>query len=188
MGKNGNVVQLHATNVVLATGGFAADRSSGSYLEKYRPELLDMPTTAGAFSTGDGISLATTLGAGIVDMEKVQIHPTGWVDPKDPDNKSKVLAAELMRGVGGVLINSQGKRFCNELGTRAYVTDKMLSHDAHYAATKEWDKAAPIPTFSLVLASSAAEDGNKHVDHYAHKGLLQRLEGIQALADWDGVR
>jgi flavocytochrome c len=186
MDKNGQKVQLHASNVVLATGGFAADRSSGSYLEKYRPELLDMPTTAGAFSTGDGISLATTLGAGIVDMEKVQIHPTGWVDPKDPDNKSKILAAELMRGVGGVLINSQGKRFCNELGTRAYVTDKMLSHDAHYAATKEWDKTAPIPTFSLVMASSAAKDGNKHVEFYLYKGLVQRLEGLQALADWMG--
>ena len=184
--KNGQKVQLHASNVVLATGGFAADRRSGSYLEKYRPELLDMPTSAGAFSTGDGISLATTLGASVVDMEKVQIHPTGWVDPKDPDNKSKTLAAELMRGVGGVLINAEGKRFCNELGTRAYVTDMMLSHDAHYAATKEWDKTAPIPTFSLVLASSAAQDGKKHVEFYLYKGLVQRLEGLQALADWMG--
>ena len=186
MDKSGQPVKLHASNVVLATGGFAADRSSGSYLRKYRPELVDMSTTAGAFSTGDGIALATTLGAGIVDMEKVQIHPTGWVDPKDPNNKSKVLAAELMRGVGGLLINSEGKRFCNELGTRAYVTDKMLSHDAHFASTKEWDKSAPIPTFSLVLASSAAKDGNKHVDHYLHKGLLEKLDGLQALADWMG--
>ena len=64
-----------------------------------------MPTTAGDFSTGDGVRLATSLGAGMVDMDKVQIHPTGWVDPKDPDNTSKTLAAELMRGVGGVLIN-----------------------------------------------------------------------------------
>ncbi|KAI2512466.1 hypothetical protein MHU86_1919 [Fragilaria crotonensis] len=184
--KNGQILKLHAANVVLATGGFAADRSSGSYLERYRPELLDMATTAGAFSTGDGIALATTLGAGVVDMEKVQIHPTGWVDPKDPDNKSKILAAELMRGVGGVLINSHGRRFCNELGTRSYVTDKMLSYNKHYATTKEWDKSAPIPTFSLVLASSAAKDGNKHVEFYSYKGLVQKLEGIQALADWMG--
>ena len=102
--------QINATSVILATGGFASDRSENSYLSTYRPELLKMPATAGSFSTGDGISLATSLGAGVIDMDKVQIHPTGWVDPRDPENTNKVLAAELMRGVGGVLINSDGKR------------------------------------------------------------------------------
>ena len=102
--------KLYAPNVILATGGFAADRSDGSYLSKYRPELMTMPATAGAFSTGDGIGLATTVGAGVVDMDKVQIHPTGWVDSKDPTNPNKILAAELMRGVGGMLINNKGER------------------------------------------------------------------------------
>ena len=103
--------QVNATSVVLATGGFAADRSENSYLSSYRPELLKMPATAGSFSTGDGIGLATSLGAGVVDMDKVQIHPTGWVDPLDPNNKNKILAAELMRGVGGILINDKGRRY-----------------------------------------------------------------------------
>jgi len=178
--------EMNAANVVLATGGFAADRSSESYLAKYRPELMGMAATAGAFSTGDGISLATALGAGTVDMEKVQVHPTGWVDPRDPSNPSKILAAELMRGVGGVLINSEGDRFCNELGTRAYVTDRMLSHDPYFANTKEWNLDSDVPTFSLVLSSSAALDGKKHVDLYTHKGLLHRLEGINELAKFMG--
>jgi len=180
-------IQLTSPNVVLATGGFAADRSENSYLAKYRPELLNMPATAGHFSTGDGIGLATAVGASLVDMDKIQIHPTGWVDPKDPANPNKVLAAELMRGVGGILINKSGQRFCNELGTRAYVTDKMLSHDLSYASTSKWSEGNEIPTFSLVLSSSAAEDGKKHVDHYVHKGLLTRLEGLSALADWMGL-
>ncbi len=185
--KDAAPMHLHAPNVVLATGGFAADRSMGSYLDKYRPELLKMPTTAGAFSTGDGITLATELGAATVDMDKVQVHPTGWVDPADPENTSKVLAAELMRGVGGLLINDAGQRFCNEVGTRAYVSNKMLEHDPEFAKTGNWSVAAEVPTFSLVLSSSAAEDGKKHVDLYTHKGLLKRLEGVQALADWMGV-
>jgi succinate dehydrogenase/fumarate reductase flavoprotein subunit len=108
-GKEGSK-EMRATNVVLATGGFAADRSSGSYLSKVRPELLGMASTAGSFSTGDGITLATALGAKATDLDKVQIHPTGWVDPRDPTNPSKVLAAELMRGIGGILINSKGER------------------------------------------------------------------------------
>jgi flavocytochrome c len=178
--------RLKATSVILATGGFAADRTNSSLLSKYRPELLKMPATAGPFSTGDGISLATQVGADLIDMEKVQIHPTGWVDPKDPSNPNKILAAELMRGVGGILINSNGKRFCNELGTRAYVTDMMLRHDPYYAKHKEWNKESEIPTFSLVLSSSAAADGKKHVDHYVHKGLLTKIQGVDALATWMG--
>jgi len=187
--KNGDSppVVLHAPNVVLATGGFAADRSLGSHLDQHRPELVKMPTTAGAFSTGDGIKLATQLGAGTVDLDKVQVHPTGWVDPADPENTSKVLAAELMRGVGGILINDKGQRFCNELGNRAYVTNKMLEHEETFRRTGNWTRDAPVPTFSLVLSSSAAADGKKHVDLYTHKGLLTRLEGVDALAKWMGI-
>ena len=108
--KRDNPKEFYSPNVILATGGFAADRTDESYLSKYRPELVKMPATAGSFSTGDGIGLATAVGAELVDMDKVQIHPTGWVDPKDPSNPNKVLSAELMRGVGGILINNEGKR------------------------------------------------------------------------------
>jgi len=182
-GKN-ETISLTSPNVVLATGGFASDRSSGSYLDRYRPELMRMPATAGEFSTGDGITLGTSAGAGIVDMDKVQVHPTGWVDPKDPSNPGKILAGELMRGVGGILMNHEGERFCNELGTRAYVVDKMFGHDPQYAKTKTWNVDTEIPTFSLVLSASAAEEAQKHVDHYLNKGLLTRIEGLDALANW----
>jgi len=182
-GKN-ETISLTSPNVVLATGGFASDRSSGSYLDRYRPELMRMPATAGEFSTGDGITLGTSAGAGIVDMDKVQVHPTGWVDPKDPSNPGKILAGELMRGVGGILMNHEGERFCNELGTRAYVVDKMFGHDPQYAKTKTWNVDTEIPTFSLVLSASAAEGAQKHVDHYLNKGLLTRIDGLDALANW----
>jgi len=182
-GKN-ETVSVTSPNVVLATGGFASDRSSGSYLDQYRPELMQMPATAGEFSTGDGITLGTSAGAGTVDMDKVQVHPTGWVDPKDPSNPGKILAGELMRGVGGILMNHNGERFCNELGTRAYVVDKMFGHDPQYAETKSWNVDTEIPTFSLVLSASAATGAQKHVDHYLNKGLLTRIEGLEALAKW----
>lgn len=177
-------VKIFAPNTILATGGFAADRSENSLLRKYRPEYINIPTTAGAFSTGDGVALATSLGAGITDMDKIQIHPTGWIDPSNPEDTTKTLAAELMRGVGGILLNSSGERFCNELGTRSYVTDRMLAHDPKYKSTGKWDVNSTLPTFFLVLSSSAAEDGRKHVDLYSHKGLMTRLEGLSALSKW----
>lgn len=101
---------IYAPQVVLATGGFASDRRPNSLLNKVRPDLVHFGTTGGAFSTGDGISLATQLGASTVDLEQIQLHPTGFVNPKHPDHGTKVLAAELLRGVGGILLNSQGER------------------------------------------------------------------------------
>ena len=78
-------------------------------------------------------------------------------------------------------------RFCNELGTRAYVTDMMLKHDTQYASSGKWSLDADVPTFSLVLSSSAAYDGQKHVDLYTHKGLMTKLQGIKELASWMGI-
>jgi cytochrome b involved in lipid metabolism len=63
----------------------------------------------------------------------------------------------------------------------------MLSHDKAYASTKKWQANADIPTFFLVLSSSAADDGRKHVDHYVHKGLMTKLRGVPALAEWMGI-
>jgi hypothetical protein len=111
---------LPARHVVLATGGFAADRGSVSYPAENAPQYLEMPATVGTFSTGDGNRMATSIGAGKNDMEKIQIHPTDFVDPADPLNPSKILCAEVMRGVGGILLNDKGQRFCNELATRDY--------------------------------------------------------------------
>lgn len=78
-------------------------------------------------------------------------------------------------------------RFCNELGTRAYVTDMMLSHDPYYNTTKVWNVSQDIPIFSLVLSVAAAKDGQKHVDHYVQKGLLKKLSGLTELSRWMNV-
>ena len=169
---------IRAPHVILATGGFAANRS---HLFQVRPDLASLATTAGAFSTGDGISLATAMGAGTVDMDKVQVHPTGWVDPEDPENTSKVLAAEVLRGVGGLLWNKHGKRFCNELGTRDYVSGKMMSAGSSLTSVDS------IPNFSLVLSMSAAKEAEKYVQLYTRKGLMTRFDGVEALAKWMNV-
>lgn len=111
--------------VVLATGGYAADFTEDSLLKKYRPELWDLPTTNGEHSTGDGQKLAMAVGGRGVDLEKVQVHPTGLVDPNEPDAKVKFLAAEALRGVGGLLLDNTGSRFVDELQHRDFVTGKI---------------------------------------------------------------
>lgn len=72
--------------------------------------------------------MACAIGAGTVDMAFVQVHPTGLIDPREPNAKVKWLAAEALRGSGALLLNSQGQRFCNELGKRDYVSGCMLRY------------------------------------------------------------
>merc|ERR1712151_527268 len=102
--KGGMDFQEHGP-VILASGGFGADFTQQSLLAKYRPDLMHLPTTNGEHCTGDGIKMGEAIGAKSIDLEWVQVHPTGLVKPDDPDAKIKFLAAEALRGVGGLVLN-----------------------------------------------------------------------------------
>ncbi|KAF9348516.1 hypothetical protein BGX34_002431 [Mortierella sp. NVP85] len=158
--------------VVLATGGYAADFTSDSLLKKYRPDLWDLPTTNGDHTTGDGIKMAIAIGGKTINMEKVQVHPTGLVDPREPDAKVKFLAAEALRGVGGLLLQADGKRFCDELGHRDYVTGMM------------WKNKFPI---RLVLNTAASKEIEWHCKHYVGRGLMKYFKNGEALAKEIGI-
>lgn len=80
--------------VVLATGGYAADFTETSLLKKHRPDTYDLASTNGTHATGDGLKMLMAIGGQGIDLDKVQVHPTGLVDPKDPGSKWKFLAAE----------------------------------------------------------------------------------------------
>ena len=95
---------------MLATGGFGANQDM---VVKYKPMLKGYATTNHSGATGDGILLAQRAGAGLVDMDQIQAHPTAT-----PDG---ILISESVRGDGAVLVNKEGKRFTNELLTRDVV-------------------------------------------------------------------
>lgn len=86
---------------------------------------MHLPTTNGEWTTGDGVKMVSAIGGNTIQLDKVQVHPTGLIDPKEPDAKVKFLAAEALRGCGGILLDNQGQRFCDELGHRDYVTGQM---------------------------------------------------------------
>uniref|UniRef100_A0A1I7TMS0 fumarate reductase (NADH) n=1 Tax=Caenorhabditis tropicalis TaxID=1561998 RepID=A0A1I7TMS0_9PELO len=124
----GEKSQITGDAVILATGGFSADRSADGLLTEYGKDILDFPSTNGPFARGEGVKIARSLGAKLIGMDRIQIHPTAFVDPKDPSAGTKFLAAEALRGKGALLINSDGKRFGNELGRRDYTTRRILNH------------------------------------------------------------
>lgn len=162
---NGEELSLDGP-VVLATGGYAADFSDSSLLKKHRPDTYGLATTNGSHATGDGQKMVMDIGGNAIDMDKVQVHPTGLVDPKDPGSKWKFLAAEALRGEGGILLNADGDRFCDELGHRDYVSGMMW---------KEKDKNKfPI---RLVLNSKASNTLDFHTRHYSGRGLMKKMTG-----------
>merc|ERR1719236_462064 len=93
--KGGIDFQEHGP-VIICTGGFGADFTQQSLLAKYRPDLMHLPTTNGEHCTGDGIKMGESIGAKTIDLEWVQVHPTGLVKPDDADAKIKFLAAEAL--------------------------------------------------------------------------------------------
>ncbi|KAI9806642.1 MAG: hypothetical protein M1825_006099 [Sarcosagium campestre] len=148
--------------VILATGGYAADFTETSLLKKHKPEVYHLPSTNGQHATGDGQKMIMAIGGNGIDMDKVQVHPTGLVDPKDPDSKWKFLAAEALRGEGGLLLNATGDRFCDELGHRDYVSGEMFKNKF------------PI---RLVLNSKASKVLDFHTRHYSGRGLMKKMTG-----------
>ena len=154
--------------VVLATGGYAADFSDTSLLKKHRPDTYDLASTNGTHATGDGLKMLMEIGGQGIDLDKVQVHPTGLVDPKDPGSKWKFLAAEALRGEGGLLLNSEGQRFSDELGHRDYVSGEMWKQKE----AKKW----PI---RLVLNSKASNVLDFHTRHYSGRGLMKKMTGAE---------
>jgi len=116
--------------------------------------------------------MGEAIGAKTIDLEWVQVHPTGLVNVKDQDAKVKFLAAEALRGVGGLVFDADGNRFANELGRRDYVTGEM------------WKNKGP---FRLVLNRAASEEIIWHCKHYTGRGVMKYYESGAAWAKDMGV-
>lgn len=158
---NGNYEELHGP-VIFASGGFGGDAKG--LLAQYRPDLAGYPSTN---DPRPGTQpLLTAAGAQLIDMDSVQVHPTGFVDPADPESPLKFLAAEVLRGEGGILL-LDGKRFINELDTRENVTNAITLTPAISESPRQWD-------IQLVLDEATYNAAKSHVDFYIFKGLMRK--------------
>jgi flavocytochrome c len=163
--QDGRSQRLEGT-VVFATGGFAGD--ANGMLAKYRPDLGGIPSTNEARPGSH--NLLAAVGAELIDMDSVQIHPTGFVDPKAPTALLKFLAAEVLRGEGGILLSPTGQRFVNEMETREHVSNttmRLPKADDGSDDIRQWD-------ITLLLDPGACDAAAAHVGFYLFKGLVQR--------------
>jgi succinate dehydrogenase flavoprotein subunit len=183
--ESGRFLMFEAPAIVLATGGIGKSFKVTSNSWEY---------------TGDGHALALRAGSTLVNMEFVQFHPTGMVWP--PSVKG-ILVTESVRGDGGVLRNSENKRFMFN-----YVPDVFRKQ---YAETEEeadrWyedpdhnrrppellprDEVARAIN-SEVKAGRGTEHGGIYLDiasrrsaEFIHKRLPSMFHQFKELADVD---
>ena len=142
-GKDGHKVTINAKSVVIATGGFGAN---AEMVEKYKPELKGFATTNAEGAQGQGIDMATAVGAATVDMDQIQIHPTVHIE----EDGNAHLITEGLRGDGAILVNAEGKRFYDEVSTR----DKVSA-----AIIEQTDKSAWLVVDQAMVDKSAVIAG-----------------------------
>ena len=153
---------INAKAVILTTGGFGANEEMYC---TYRPDLKGTVTTNAPGATGDGIVMAQAVGADLVDIEQIQLHPT-------VEQATSMLITEGVRGDGAILVNQSGVRFVNELLTRDVVSAAELEQEGQYA---------------YVIFDQNLREGLKATEKYIKNGIVTEGETIEALAEKLGI-
>ena len=161
-GASGETITINAKAVILTSGGFGANMDM---VVEYKPELKGFMTTNAPGILGQGIKMAQAIGADTVDMDQIQIHPTVQYD-------SASLITEGLRGDGAVLINAEGKRFIDEVGTRDVVSAAEIAQPGSYS----W----------LIIDQKMVDDSSV-IQGYIKKGYTFEGKTYEELAEQIGV-
>lgn len=162
VGKTGNTVTVNAKAVILATGGFGANLPMVS---AYNPALEGFMTTNAAGIQGQGIEMAAAVGAATVDMNQIQIHPT-------VETNTASLITEGLRGDGAILVNTEGLRFIDEVGTRDVVSAAEIAQTGSY---------------SWLIVDQKMVDASSVIAGYITKGFTTSGDTYEALAEAVGM-
>ena len=149
---------INAKAVILATGGFG---NNEDMIVQYREDLKGTVTTSAPGITGDGLVKAEEVGADLVDIDQIQLHPT-------VEQKTSMLITESVRGDGAILVNQDGKRFTDELLTRDVVSAAELEQPGSYA---------------YIIFDQRLREGLKATEKYISTGITVEGETIEDLAE-----
>ena len=155
--KDGNTVTVNAKAVVLTTGGFGANLDM---VASYKPDLKGFMTTNAPGIQGQGIAMATAIGAATVDMDQIQIHPT-------VEANTAALITEGLRGDGAILVNANGERFTDEVSTRDKVSAAEIAQPG---------------SFSWLIVDQAMADASNVIQGYITKGYTKQGATYEELA------
>ena len=155
--SDGDKITIKAHAVIIASGGFGANLKMVALM---KPELDGFMTTNAAGIQGEGIVMGQELGAAVVDMAQIQIHPTVQAD-------TAALITEGLRGDGAILVNKEGKRFIDETGTRDVVSAAEI---------------AQTGSFSWLIVDQKMADASSVIKGYISRGYTLQGDTYEALA------
>ncbi len=155
--SDGDEITINSKAVILAAGGFGANLKMVALL---KPELDGFMTTNAPGINGEGIVMAQELGAAVVDMKQIQIHPTVQAD-------TSALITEGLRGDGAILVNKEGKRFIDETGTRDVVSAAEI---------------AQTGSFSWLVVDQKMADASGVIKGYISRGYTLEGDTFEQLA------
>ena len=155
--RRGAMYTIEAKAIVLASGGYSA---SPEKVGKYKPEYSKFSSTNQPGATGDALDFADKLGMDLIDLDQIQIHPTQAVG-------AKTLITEVMRGVGAIMVNRDGKRFVDEMTTRDKSSAAVLQQKGQTG---------------FLFFDQSIRDSMKLVEGYFHLDLVKEGATLQELA------
>ena len=158
---DGTTITIKAKAVIIATGGFGANNDMIAALN---PALDGYITTNAPGAQGQGIVMAQEVGAGTVDMEQIQLHPTVHV----ADDGSANLITEGLRGDGAILVNQEGLRFYDEVSTR----DKVSAAENEQTGKYAW-----------LIVDQKMMDASTVIQGYYNKGWMVEGNTPEELAE-----
>ena len=159
---DGSTYLLTAKAVIIATGGFGANLDMVTSLQ---PSLKGFATLNHPGATGDAFSWVTAIGGATIQMANIQIHPTA-------EATNHILITEAVRGNGAILVNREGKRFCNEMSTRDVVSAAILAQTDGKA---------------FLIFDQGVRQSLASIETYANQHLLNEGATVTELANTVGI-
>lgn len=155
----GGEYSIFADNVVLATGGFVSGEDA---VAAYAPDWAGLPSTSAAGSTGEMFKIVENIGGVLSNMDQVRLNPS--VHSENGVNSSLSAA----RAEGGIMVNQEGLRFCNDYYPDYTVMSKwMMEQDGD---------------FVYILIDQTAMDKSKRLQGFKEKGYFLEADTIEELA------
>ena len=168
-----NVHNLTSIKIILATGGFGNFNGENSLLKEHAPSKIKFPTSKNKHTDGSGLKLIKKLGGELINMDKIQIYPTAFVDPNNRYNREKYTVPEIIRNEGAILINNSGYRFCNELGIDDYISDEIMKNGTKISN----DEIVQYEVF-LLMNEEIKSKLNEKFNYYFNLGLIKKYSNF----------
>ncbi|WP_281702582.1 flavocytochrome c [Cryptobacterium curtum] len=163
---------ITARAIVLASGGFG---SNVDMRVKYNPDMdSKILSTDSVGATGDGLTMASAIGADLIDMEYIQTYPTC-----DPETGALLYVDDMRLESRAIMVNKEGVRFVEELGRRD-VLSNAIKNQTGGMGYMLWNQAAADETGLLV----------QHEDEYENlesRGIIVKGDTLEEVADHFGI-